>query len=95
MEWDVQISVRQRSVPSGGDAGKPVPKSRKVVELADAVEEVESCSACYGNLIPALGPFKEEEGLLKICWKYPVFCIWQGYRQKEGFQKGYLRIGLG
>ena len=41
-----------------GNPGAPVPKSRKVVELADAVEEVESCSACYGNLIPALNRLK-------------------------------------
>ena len=36
----------------GEDAGEQLPRSRKVVELADAVEEVESCSACYGYLIP-------------------------------------------
>ena len=35
----------------GADTGEQLPKSRKVVELADAVEEVESCSACYGYLI--------------------------------------------
>ena len=29
-----------------GNPGAPIPKSRKVVELVDAVEEVESCSAC-------------------------------------------------
>ena len=27
-----------------------IPLSRKIVELADAVEEVESCSACYGDI---------------------------------------------
>ncbi len=32
------------------NARKELPKSRKVVELQDAVEEVESCSACYGYL---------------------------------------------
>ena len=37
-----------------------VPKNRKIVELQDAVEEVESCSACYGYLIPALDRLKEE-----------------------------------
>lgn len=34
------------------------------MELQDAVEEVESCSACYGYLIPALDRLKEE-GLLQ------------------------------
>lgn len=40
------------------NARKELPKSRKVVELQDAVEEVESCSACYGYLIPALEMLK-------------------------------------
>ena len=40
-----------------------IPEKRKIVELQDAVEEVESCSACYGYLIPALDRLKEE-GLL-------------------------------
>ena len=39
---------------------KRLPESRKVVELKDAVEEVESCSACYGYLIPALAMLKDE-----------------------------------
>lgn len=75
--------IRQAQiVVCGGDAGKPVPKSRKVVELADAVEEVESCSACYGNLIPALDRLKEEGLLEKLGNR---ICIGQGYRQKKGF----------
>ena len=41
------------------NARKELPKSRKVVELQDAVEEVESCSACYGYLIPALEMLKK------------------------------------
>lgn len=41
-----------------------IPEKRKIVELQDAVEEVESCSACYGYLIPALDRLKEE-GLLQ------------------------------
>ena len=41
-------------------ARKELPKSRKVVELQDAVEEVESCSACYGYLIPALEMLKND-----------------------------------
>lgn len=65
----------------GGDFGKPIPKSRKVVELADAVEEVESCSACYGNLIPALDRLKQE-GLLSGL--YTRICIGQGYRNQNG-----------
>ena len=39
-------------------------RERKIVELADAVEEVESCGACHGYLLPALQKLKEE-GLLE------------------------------
>lgn len=63
-----------------------LPKNRKVVQLQDAVEEVESCSACYGYLIPALQQLKEE-GLLS-CLKEKI-CIGQGYRGKTG------QLGIG
>lgn len=65
----------------GGKQGQELPKSRKVVELLDAVEEVESCSACYGYLLPALEMLKNE-GLLE---KLPAkICIGQGFRGKTG-----------
>ena len=54
---------------------------KQVVELADAVEEVESCSACYGYLIPALEMLKEEGLFEKLDEK---ICIGQGYRGKTG-----------
>ena len=50
-------------------------------ELQDAVEEVESCSACYGYLIPALDRLKEEGLLPELREK---ICIGQGYRGKSG-----------
>lgn len=65
----------------GGEAGETLPKSRRVVELADAVEEVESCSACYGYLIPALDKLKQEGLLDRLQEK---ICIGQGYRGKTG-----------
>lgn len=65
----------------GEDAGNAIPKSRKVVELADAVEEVESCSACYGYLIPALEMLKEEGLFEKLDQK---ICIGQGFRGQTG-----------
>ena len=37
----------------GEAAEHHIAERRKVVDVADAVEEVESCSACYGYLIPA------------------------------------------
>lgn len=57
------------------------PKSRKIVELQDAVEEVESCSACYGYLIPALDMLREEGLFEKLNQK---ICIGQGWRKKTG-----------
>lgn len=53
----------------------------KALQLAEMAEEVESCSACYGYLIPALNQL-QEEGLLKEL-KEKV-CIGQGYRGKDG-----------
>ena len=64
-----------------GGEGIALPRSRKVVELADAVEEVESCSACYGYLIPALQMLKDEGLFEKLQDK---ICIGQGYRGKTG-----------
>lgn len=58
-----------------------IPERRKVVEVADAVEEVDSCSACYGYLIPALDMLKQDGLLEKLNEK---ICIGQGYRGKTG-----------
>lgn len=63
-----------------------VPRQRKVVQLQDAVEEVESCSACYGYLIPALQQLKEEGLFVELKEK---ICIGQGYRGKTG------KLGIG
>jgi hypothetical protein len=52
-----------------------------VLEISDCVEEVESCSACYGYLIPALVRLKEEGLLDQLAHK---ICIGQGYRGKSG-----------
>lgn len=73
----------------GGDKNRKdeeLPYSRKVVELKDAVEEVESCSACYGYLLPALEKLKEEHLLEKLDER---ICIGQGYRGKRG------KLGVG
>lgn len=62
------------------------PDTKKILRLKDAVEEVDSCSACYGYLIPALDRLKEEGLLDKLQDK---ICIGQGFRG----QKGKLGIG--
>lgn len=63
------------------DSDKVLPKSRKVVEVSDAVEEVDSCSACYGYLIPALDRLKQEGLMEKFQEK---ICIGQGFRNQSG-----------
>lgn len=70
----------------GSIENEELPRPRKVVELRDAVEEVESCSACYGYLIPALDKLREEGLLDKLDDK---ICIGQGYQGKSG------HIGIG
>ncbi len=56
-------------------------RERKIVALRDAVEEVDSCSACYGYLIPALERLRREGLLEKLSAK---ICIGQGYRGQTG-----------
>ncbi|MCD7883788.1 MAG: DUF362 domain-containing protein, partial [Lachnospiraceae bacterium] len=63
-----------------------LPRERKIVELEDAVCEVESCSACYGYLIPALEMLRQEGLLEQLDEK---ICIGQGFRGKRG------RLGIG
>ncbi len=58
-----------------------LPADRKIADLKDAVEEVESCSACYGYLIPALDRLKEAGLLKKLNTK---ICIGQGYQGETG-----------
>lgn len=58
----------------------------KALQLAELAEEVESCSACYGYLIPALNQL-QEEGLLDGLDE--KVCIGQGYRGKTG------KLGVG
>lgn len=62
------------------------PETKKILELKDAVEEVESCSACYGYLIPALDMLKQEGLFEKLKDK---ICIGQGYRGQTG------KLGVG
>lgn len=81
-DWEL-VGFRELNQPEKGIC---TPKERKVVELADAVEEVESCSACYGYLLPALQKLKEEGLLGQLQDK---ICIGQGYRGKTG------KLGIG
>lgn len=61
-------------------------KRRHLVEVKDLVEEVESCSACYAYLVPALLQLQEEGMLDRLQEK---ISIGQGFRGKKG------RLGIG
>ena len=72
-----------------GDCIQDIPVSRKVVEVEDIVSEVESCSACYGYLLPALDRLKEQleergEKMDLTTFRGNRVCIGQGYRGKSG-----------
>ncbi len=58
-----------------------LPREHKIVELQDAVSEVDSCSACYGYLIPALEMLRQDGLLDQLNEK---ICIGQGYQGKTG-----------
>ena len=71
--------------------------TRKAVEISYAVEEIDSCSACYGRLIPALDRLKAEglfDELLKAM-NGSKLGIGQGYRGKHGsFGVGNCTLGF-
>lgn len=75
------LGTRGASAPA-----EELPYANKVVAVKDQVEEVESCSACYGYLIPALDRLRKEGLLERLDAK---ICIGQGYRGKSG------RLGVG
>lgn len=57
-------SVQLRFLSGDEIWDEEIPYAQKVVAVRDVVEEVESCSACYGSLLPVLDRLKEE-GLLE------------------------------
>ncbi len=69
-----------------GENTEDLPEKHKILDVNYAVEEVESCSACYGMLIAALTQLKEEGLLDKLDQK---IAIGQGWRGKTG------KLGIG
>ena len=61
-------------------------EQNRVLEVSYAVDEVDSCSACYGSLVPALIRLKEEGLLDRLTDK---IAIGQGQQGKTG------KLGIG
>ena len=74
-----------RLITCEGEPYEDLP-SHKVLDVSYAVDEVDSCSACYGVLIPALERMKNEDLLDKLPGN---ISIGQGHRGKTGV------IGIG
>ena len=68
----------QRSDSTSSDQ---IPLARQFVNLYEMVDEVESCSACYANLIPALKRLEKEDLLDRLTEK---ICIGQGFQGRIG-----------
>ena len=77
--------------------------SHRMLELNYAVEEIESCSACYSALIGALDRLHREGRLHTLTDRRNLrFCIGQGYREKTSADEctaaeegSVTRIGIG
>ena len=69
-----------------GDASDDTPLSRRIMEIDYAVDQSDSCSACYAMLTEALERL-QSEGLLENL--KDKICIGQGYKGKTG------RLGVG
>ncbi|MCD8046676.1 MAG: DUF362 domain-containing protein [Clostridiales bacterium] len=70
----------------GEEREEEITARKRVLAVEYAVEEVDSCSACYASLIPALDRLRTEGLLEKLEEK---IAIGQGYRKKSG------RLGVG
>lgn len=74
-----------RLITCEGEPYEDLP-SHRILDVSYAVDEVDSCSACYGVLIPALDRLREEGLLDKLPDKVS---IGQGHRGKTG------KLGVG
>lgn len=78
-----EASVKELNAP---DTAISIPDKERVMKLRELTEEVDSCSACYGYLIPALDRLEKEGRLQGFRDK---ICIGQGFRGKSG------KLGIG
>lgn len=76
----------KRTAADGLSADGGLPAARKLVDIACAVDEIDSCSACYGVLLPVLDRLKNEGSLDTLLEKLEGsrIGIGQGHRGKSG-----------
>ena len=72
---------RLRIITTEGENCEDLPDTHKILEVNYAVDEVDSCSACYGMLIAALTRLKEDGLLDELDGK---IAIGQGHAGKTG-----------
>ena len=70
-----------RLITCEGESREDLPSERRLLDVRYAVDESDSCSACYGTLIPALERLKNEGLLDRLDG---TISIGQGHRGKTG-----------
>lgn len=72
-----------------GNYSEIIKPSHHLIEIMDQVTEVDSCSACYAALLPALERLKEDGLLSKLYHDYGKVCIGQAFKGQSG------KLGVG
>ena len=86
------IDIDNAKIITFGDSSgyeEKIRPSHHLIEIMDKVTEVDSCSACYAALLPALEQLKEDGLLEKLYHEYGKVCIGQAFRGKSG------KLGVG
>ncbi len=92
LEGEIPEGEPRDGMPEAGDtASAQEINTRKLVDISYAVDEIDSCSACFGTLLPALDRLRSEGMLDRLMKKLDGsrICIGQGYRGRSG------RLGIG
>ena len=74
-------NLKLKYLNSSPESDSPMPATHKMLSVSYAIDDIDSCSACYAGLAEALDRLSTE-GLLK--GDLPKICIGQGYRGQKG-----------
>ncbi len=81
-EDSIQYEELERQFDKTDEDSSEISDAHRIVSLNYAVEEVDSCSACYSYLMSALDRLKSEGLLSRLTDELNIrFCIGQGYRR--------------